>query len=169
MNVVIGDEDAEPGWVHARAYINAPLADVWDAMRETDVVINRASVSDWYLEGECPLQGFSYCLEYYSSMSKFGFDFDTITTWMHYLRKGEIESPTEVVMRYQKTWGTEMVPLNSGSVEITAVSDTVTAFSFVGWLQTWGSNDSGAIGEYADSLYVDLTSFVHGEPLPEFD
>ena len=169
MDVVIGDEDAEPGWVHARAYIHAPLKTVWDAMREADVVVNRAAVETWYLDGECPPQGFAYCLEFYSSMSKFGVDFDTITTWMHELRTGSDDAPEEVVMLYQKTWGTEMVSLNTGSVELTAVSQDVTALSYIGWLETWGGDDSGAIAEYADSLYVDVIAYVHGEPLPQFD
>ena len=169
METVVGDEDAEPGWVHARGYIHAPIETVWTSLRDADVVVDRAGVQDWYLEGECPLQGLEYCLEFFASMSKFGFDFDTVTTWMHELRAGTPESPEMVMMMYQKTWGTERVPMNTGSVELTAVSEGITAISYIGWLQTWGSDDSGAIADYADSLWTDMTAYVHGRPLPQYE
>ena len=169
MEMVVGDEDAEPGWVHTRGYIHAPVGEVWSALREADVVVDRAGVETWYLDGECPLQGLEYCLEFYSSMSKFGFDFDTITTWMHELRNGSTDTPETVMMMYQKTWGTEMVPMNTGSVELTAITENLTAISYIGWLETWGSDDSGAIADYADSLWTDITAYVHGRPLPQFE
>ena len=167
--VVQGDEDASPGWAHVTAYIHVEPARIWEALEQADVVVDRAEAKDWWLEGECDKQGLSACLEFYTHMTKFGVDFDSITTWLYEVREGTDEVPTEMMMVYQKTWGTDVVEMNTGSIHLREVAEGITAVSYVAWLETWGEDDSGAIAAYARSLYEDTVAYVHDRPLPSHD
>ncbi len=127
-------------YAHARAYVKAPLADVWTAMQYPDVcALVLPDASDYYyvdlgVEPEFPV---SFRIRYVVH--------DLITVqWDLTYREGPLETaggvPTGVGMRYQKTWGTGYIQLQSGSAVAYEVAPGVTGVEIVGHLEASSGN-----------------------------
>jgi hypothetical protein len=161
-----GSNDDSPGWCDANGFIEASVDEVWQALRDADVVVERARVDEWEKVGSCDAEPFEECFDFFTHMSVMGVDIDTIVTWRYDVQKWAGDKPIEMVVRYQKSWGSDVIDRNTGSLILTAVNDTTTRVEYVGEIETWGSEDSDAMESYARSLVADLEAFVEGRPLP---
>ena len=95
-----------------------------------------------------------------------GVDIDTIVTWRYDVQTWDGDTPLSMVVRYQKSWGSDVIDRNTGSLTLEAIDDQTTRVEYVGEIETWGSDDSDAMESYARSLVADLEAFVEGRPLP---
>ena len=161
-----GSNDDSPGWCDANGFINAPLSEVWQALRHEDVVVERDRVDEWSKVGSCDAEPFEECFDFFSHMSVMGVDIDTIVTWRYDVQKWDGDTPLSMVIRYQKSWGSDVIDRNTGSLILETVDDGKTRIEYVGEISTWGSDDSDAMESYARSLVADLEAFVEGRPLP---
>ena len=161
-----GSNDDDPGWCDANGYIQAPLSEVLEALSEADVVVERARVDDWSKVGSCDAEPFEGCYEFFTHMSVMGVDIDTIVTWRYDVQILDGDRPIRAVVKYQKTWGSDVIDRNTGSLILEAVDSTTTRVEYVGEISTWGSEDSDAMESYARSLVADLEAYVANEPLP---
>ena len=142
-----------PGWAHARGYLHAGIAEVWEAMRDPDVVVNKENAVSYRLKGECDLQGLAYCFEYESTVDipVAPVDLESVTMWRHFLKEGEMEAPEEVVVVYKSTENPPGIELATGSLELIKIDEETTGVAFIGWLDTWGSDagNTDAMVDYA--------------------
>ena len=161
-----GSNDDSPGWCDANGFINAPLNEVWQALMHEDVVVERARVDEWSKVGSCDAEPFEECFDFFTHMSVMGVDIDTIVTWRYDVQTWDGDTPLSMVVRYQKSWGSDVIDRNTGSLTLEAIDDQTTRVEYVGEIETWGSDDSDAMESYARSLVADLEAFVEGRPLP---
>ena len=161
-----GSNDDSPGWCDANGFIEASVEEVWEALRDVDVVVERARVDEWSKVGSCDAEPFEECFDFFTHMSVMGVDIDTIVTWRYDVQKWVGDVPVKMVVRYQKSWGSDVIDRNTGSLVLEAIDDTKTRVEYVGEIETWGSEDSDAMESYARSLVADLEAFVEGKPLP---
>ena len=161
-----GSNDDSPGWCDANGFINAPLDEVWQALMHEDVVVERARVDEWSKVGSCDAEPFEECFDFFTHMSVMGVDIDTIVTWRYDVQTWDGDTPLSMVVRYQKSWGSDVIDRNTGSLTLEAIDEQTTRVEYVGEIETWGSDDSDAMESYARSLVADLEAFVEGRPLP---
>lgn len=161
-----GSNNDEPGWCDANGYIQAPLSEVLEALSEADVVVERARVNSWSKVGSCDAEPFEGCYEFFTHMSVMGIDIESIVTWRYDVQALDRDRPIKAVVRYQKTWGSDVIDRNTGSLILNELDATTTRVEYVGEISTWGSEDSDAMESYARSLIADLSAFVANEPLP---
>ena len=131
-----------------------------------DVVVERARVDEWSKVGSCDAEPFEECFDFFTHMSVMGVDIDTIVTWRYDVQTWDGDTPLSMVVRYQKSWGSDVIDRNTGSLTLEAIDDQTTRVEYVGEIETWGSDDSDAMESYARSLVADLEAFVEGRPLP---
>lgn len=151
--------DKRPGhaYAHGRAWVLAPVEDVWLALQ--DPCVSRIHTND----GFEPLPG----LEDYPLTFRVQVHEDTIigdVSWTHTYRGGPVVGGPGgregYGMRYQKTDGIENVRTQSGSLEIFPAADplraaTVTEVAYVHWLDADRSGVPQATGAVID-WFMDL-------------
>jgi hypothetical protein len=115
-------------WVHARAYVDAPLRLTWAALSDPNVTAD-PKIKKMRLEVlNEPAYACSYVLHYTVD------DFITVhfdVTWRHGLVSGTKEMPTMIAARFQKTNGTDFIDLLEGSVVAYPVSDQATEIELI--------------------------------------
>ena len=57
-----GSNDDSPGWCDANGFIEASVEQVWEALRDADVVVERARVDTWREVGSCEAEPFERML-----------------------------------------------------------------------------------------------------------
>jgi hypothetical protein len=127
INMVSGSND-QYDWVHARAYVHAPLAKTWaavhDAMVTTDFTLSKHSY-DFNVEPQYPI---SYVIHYeVDDLVTVNFD----VTWRHGVATGTADAPQVTAGRWQKTWGTTYIRLLQGSVVGRKVDDNTTLIELI--------------------------------------
>jgi hypothetical protein len=144
-------------YAHARAYVLAPIEDVWLALQ--DPCVSRIHTDEGFeaLPGEedFPLS-FRVKVREDSENVLVG-----IVDWTHTYRGGEVEEEPGgrlgYGMRYQKTQGLENVRVQSGSLETFPVGDppSATEIAYVHWLDADRSGVAQARGAVND-WFMDL-------------
>ncbi len=150
-------------WAHGYAYVKASLPDVWAAMQDPAVcALNKVDkwAVDLNVEPQFPV---SFRIHYWV--------YTIITvewelTWRQGPLVGTVAQPTQVGARYQKTWGTNHLQIEMGSIVLEEVAPGVTSVQMVGHLaadQQGGPADVTGTLQY---FYKKLVLKVHGQPLP---
>ena len=151
-------------WGHAQGYIKAPIAIVWAAIKDPQVVADRRSADKLsYVMNIDPTYDFSYQLHYYVS--------DDLVEWEENWRYGVIEgtddAPLEIVNSNQKVWGTEYIRIDAGSMLIQSVAADLTLIGVMEHLDATGS-DTSNISQYYKDFFASVTARAHGMPLPTY-
>src|SRR5690242_9522129 len=105
--------DMTSNWVHATGYVHASVAEVWAAMQDPDVVVDRRSITSYTttLDVE-PMYDTSFVTHYtINNVVTVMFDL----TWREGVVSGSTSDPTQVSVVYQKTYGSTFVMMMHGS------------------------------------------------------
>ena len=164
IDVVGGIEDDELIWAHARGYVHAPVADVWEALQEPDVVIDRADVDEYELTGS--EQGFdvsftTHCVSY---------NIVTVEWDMAYRQSavlGDAETGEVVAVRAEKTEGSEFFEVLTWSLHVRQEEEELTSWEFVYQMLSI-QKDSEPLEGFAGELWIDAVAFTNGEDLPDY-
>jgi len=153
-------------WVHARAYVHAPLAQVYEALRDPDVTTDRRRVTEYSVTRDSePEYPYSYRVRnIVRDIVTLTFDMD----WRLASYEGTPESPTAVIAAYQKTWGSSFLSILRGSVIARTVAPGVTSLEMVRHIRATaaGRNDAE---EYLEDFFASVLARVHGRPLPRYN
>ncbi len=153
-------------WVHAYAYVHAPLGPVYEALRDPDVTTDRRRVTEYSVTRDSePEYPYSYRVRnVVRDIVTLQFDMD----WRLGPLEGTPESPTAVVGAYQKTWGSSFLSILRGSVVARAVTPEVTSLEMVRHIRATaaGRNDAE---EYLEDFFASVLARVHGRPLPRYN
>jgi hypothetical protein len=150
-------------WAHARGYLHAPLAKVYAALGEPAASRIHSDGDHWDPTfGVEP--GFPVSFRIHYTVH------DLITvSWEITYRAGPLQgtdaAPLEVGLRYQKTWGTVHIDVQSGSIVAAPVDgDTsVTSVELVCWLNADGQGESDVAGTVQD-WWNDLSAAIAALP-----
>ncbi|MCK6519814.1 hypothetical protein L6R49_00075 [Myxococcota bacterium] len=163
---VVSDGEAEPMWVHARGYIQAPVATVWAALATPEVVVDRRVVGEWTVqEDDPPRYDVGFLLHYLV--------FDVVTVefdlqWDQAVVGGSAAAPTQVAARMTKVDGTVFISLMECSVLLVEVAEGVTEVQLVYQLES-ATGEIEPAAAYVTDLFGSLKAVAHGEPLPTYD
>lgn len=152
-------------FIHARGYVHAPVARVWEAMRTPEVVVDRRKVASFTVMTDVE-ENYDVSFRVHNVVE----DFVTVefeNTWRQSAVEGTIEEPTEVWCNYKKTWGTSFIDLMEGAITLTEVTPDVTEFAIVQHLDATAA-DSEEIATASRDMYASVVAFVHDQPLPTF-
>jgi hypothetical protein len=157
--------DGSPNWSNARAYVQAPIDEVWDALKMPEVLVDRREAArysvEWNVEPEYPV----------SFVNHIEVD-DIITikykqTWRQGSSQNSTGGTVGVIATYQKTWGTTYIRQMYGSIELIPVTDDVTEISFVQRMSATQTT-SEEIASWQRDMYASIVAVVHGRPLPTY-
>lgn len=168
LTVVSGhDDEADHYWAHARAWVHADSAAVWASLREIDVVVDRRAVDEYALVEENPMPEFDFSYVISNRVQDI-LSVDYELTWVHELQEGEIDTPEQVVVRWDKTDGTPFIDLLGGSIVLHRIDGGLTEIELIEHMRA-AARDEETLEVYLADLYADLLAHVHGDPLPTFE
>lgn len=163
---LVGGESDGYDWAHGRGYLHASVSDVWAAMAQPEVVVDRRRVQEWTVELDVdPDYDVSFLL-HETSHDIVTVEFDV--TWIQGRLAGEEGAPTSVGARWTKTDGTDLIYLLQGSVLLEQVEAEITEIQLIEHLDTPGS-DSSDVELVLNGLFDSLAATIHGEPLPTYE
>jgi hypothetical protein len=156
---------------HARGYLHAPLARVYQALRypAASYLHNQNGATLLARPDDLNVEPFpvSFVVHYRNDTKLAG---KTITTYFDVTyRAGPLEgsdaAPIVIGERYQKTWGIENISVMKGSLVATAVpgAPDVTQVEMIAWLQATTQGQSDCDGTLVD-LFGDLATTVANLP-----
>lgn len=152
-------------WTHGRAYVHAPIARVYEALRDPDVTTDRRRVAEYSATQNTEMEyPFSY------RVHNVVHDLVTIEFDMSF-RLGPLAGsesvPTSVGVRYQKTFGSSFIDLIQGSVVARQVDANTTELMMVRHLKS-ASTTTADTEQYLQDLFASLLARVRGQPLPRY-
>jgi hypothetical protein len=163
---VVSGGDSSLWWAHARGYVRAPAAEVWEHLRDPDTDVDRREVDEWEVTSDTvPRFDDSYTLHCVVN--------DLITveydlTRVHELQAGKEAAPERVVAQWSKTDGTPFIALLEGTVVLEPEGDDVTRLEYVEHLEA-AQRDDATIAQYLTDLHASLVAVAAGEPLPVWE
>jgi hypothetical protein len=171
----IGATSREYAWGYLKAYTHAPLATVWGAFQDKDIITDRRQIDEWFLQESClddpainnPDDPADFCNIIHNTVHDI-ITVDYSMTWAHKITEGSPQAPKRIIIRYQKTWGSNVIPLYEGSIELEEIGDKVTSISWVQHLESISGDDSKRTKNYLIDVYKSVLAFVHDEPLPVY-
>jgi hypothetical protein len=160
----VGEKD-EYVWAHARGFIHAPIARVWEAMKDPEVVADRRQVDELSFELEIePEYDHSFVVHnVVHAVQDVRFD----VTWRQGVVEGEREDPRVVAIRFQKTDGSTAIYLMEASIVLRRVDDAITELSAAEHLDAF-VRDIEQIQSQLGDIHASVVARVHGEPLPTY-
>jgi hypothetical protein len=164
LSVVTGT-DSGGSFLHAYAYVKAPIAAVWTAFKDPNVVTDRRSITSFTTTYDVEAEyDVSYrCRIVVEDVITLTFDI----TWRESAVAGTVDAPTRVIIAYQKTWGSSLVRRMAGTIELLEIAPDVTQIGWVQRLQATRTSPADLISWNADQ-YTDVVRSVRGEPLLVF-
>ncbi len=165
LDVVSGQAD-DYAWVHAMGYVHAPIEDVWAALQDTDVVMDRRAITSWSRVDDTNA-------DYDVSFTLHHVVEDIITVeydleWRESLLLITPEEGEEVVAcRYEKVDGTELIALIVGSLLLHKVDEQTTSLELVEHMAAPQDPEDRMV-RYVEDLHLDMVAFVNGDDLPDY-
>jgi hypothetical protein len=163
---MVTDGEAEPMWVHARGYIQAPVSAVWAALATPEVVVDRRVVGEWTVQEDDPPRYDVGFLLHYLVYDVVTVEFDL--QWDQAVVEGTLDAPLQVAARMEKVDGTVFISLMECSVLLIEVADGVTEVQLVYQLES-ATGEIEPAGAYVTDLFESLKAVAHGEPLPTYE
>ena len=164
IDVVGGVTDDDLIWAHARGYVHASLAEVWTALQDPDVVMDRGDVDEYEIIGS--EEGFdvsfvTHCISY---------NVVTVEWDMAYRQSavaGSVEEPEVVALRAEKTAGSEFFEVLTWSLHVREEEEALTSWEFVYQMLSI-QKDSEPLEGFAQEFWIDAVATTHGDPLPDY-
>lgn len=149
--------------VHGRGWVTTPIAEVWRALGEHDVCIDRRAVDAWSVTEDVET-GYDRSFRVRNTVEDFvTVEFDV--TWRQSVVDGSQEAPSTLAARFQKTWGTTFIEYLSGSIVARSAGPSLTEIEYVERIQafTGGADEAET---YLRDLHDSIVERAHGRPLP---
>lgn len=166
--ILTGERPDGVAFGHARGYVKAPLAVVWEALRHTDVNADRRAVDEWTrveLENTDPTLSHTYLIQVVvRSIITARYE----VTWRHGLVEGDLETPEKVAVRWQKTFGLALIEILEGSIVLTELDDALTEIEIVERLDA-PQTDEDTVRQYLQDMFDEVVLYAKGHPLPTYD
>lgn len=166
--IVTGERPDGLAFGHARGYVKAPLALVWEALRHTDVNVDRRAVDEWTrveLENADPNLSYNYLIQVVvRAIITARYE----VTWRHGVAAGDPEEPEKVAIRWQKTFGLALIEVLEGSIVLTQLDDELTEIEIVERLDA-PQTDEDTVRQYLQDMFDEVVLYVRGHPLPVYD
>jgi len=162
VSVVSGD-GSDWDYAHARGYVHAPIAKVWEAMQAPGTVVDRRRVAEYTITPGVEA-GYDVSFLVHNVVRDIvTVEFDT--TWRQGVVQGTREAPEMVAGRAAKTAGTAYIDLLEDSIVLTRVDDEVTRVDHVRHIKsaTAGAEEAHL---YLEDCFASLVAVSHGRPLP---
>lgn len=152
-------------WVHARGYLHAPVSEVWKALQDEQVFVDRRAVSEYTIEWDTEPE---YDVSFVVSQTVE----DIITVsydvgWRQGFVDGTLEGPETVAIRFQKVFGTELIKRMEGSIVLVTVEEGFSEFQFQEHMET-PIPDTDSLESFVTDMYAEMLAWVHGEDLPTY-
>lgn len=152
-------------WAHGRGYIHAPIARVYEALRDPDVNVDRRRVTEFMTTPNSePEYPFSYRVHNVVN------DVVTVEFDVSYRlgpMSGTDSAPTAVSQVYQKTFGSDFIELMRGSVVARQVDAQTTEIEVVRHLKSI-STGIPEVELFVRDMYASVLARVRGQPLPRY-
>jgi hypothetical protein len=150
-------------FANGRAFVAAPLAKTFEAMRDPEVCTNRAEVDRWSFKMDVePEYDFSFLVHnVVEDIVTVEFD----NTWRLSAIEGTVEDPKTVAVRWKKTWGSTYITLMEGSVVARDMGDGTTSLEMQEHLDASFTGPDTAVDTMRE-YYVSVVARAHGRPLP---
>jgi hypothetical protein len=158
------DVDARTPEVHARAYVHAPITQVWEILRNPDVDADRRVLASWSVLATDvePEYDFSYIL-HHVIINVITVEYDM--TWRHAAVLGSVEAPELVAIRFQKTDGSTVIEDLRASIVMRPITSDVTELEIIELLRAVGSSHAN-IESFLNDFFASIVALAHGQPLP---
>ena len=162
VNIASGETE-EYYWGHAAGFVPAPVADVWAALQEPDVNVDRLRVDEWTANWDVPTD-FDVAYQIDHTV------YDVLTVewtveWRHGAVSGSAEEPEAVGGRWQKVEGTTFITTLQGSFALYEVDEAITQVEFIEHLSALQSSEEDIVNFFTD-MYAEVVSIAHGDGLP---
>lgn len=154
-------------WVHGRAFVNAPLAEVWKAFQDPLVVVDRRQVDEWVFEEDVEA-AYDRSFVIHNTVHDFvTVDFDM--TWRQSAVEGDAEEPEVVAIRFQKTFGTVFIDILRGSFVLRSAPED-DAFTEIEMVEHIDAAQGGIerIRTYLEDVNASVVERAHGRDLPVY-
>ncbi|MEM9193793.1 MAG: hypothetical protein AAGF12_31750 [Myxococcota bacterium] len=173
LSVVSGKRGFD--WGHGRAFIKAPAADVWAAIEDPEVVMDRGRNNDRqsFELGVMPEWDLSYNIHYEVTgiiSVEWTELWGGILTIIEDCRSNGDENCDSLpwaLVKYQKVEGTTFIPLIEGTILLFETEENVTEIQLIQHLDA-ASSDASDIRQTFRDQYSSILARVRGEPLPRF-
>jgi len=152
--------------VHARGYMSAPVAEIWQAFRNPDVGADRRTAAEWRSEA---LEEEAYESFVVHSVVHDIVTVEWSTTWRLGLVAGTEAEPDAVAIRWQKTEGASILRLIEGSLVLRAAGDgSVTEIDLIYNVNALGAGLT-EYELYVEDILRDALAVAKGDPLPTYE
>lgn len=139
IELVDGD-NGNWAWVHARAYLLSPPADVWATLKDPELMATVCSTDTHSVEaGVEPDYEHSFQLSYWVD-DVINIEWDEL--WRYGTIEGTPEAPVLGMVRYQKVWGSELIYTLEGSIQLHALGPETAELQMIEHLAAAGGDIS---------------------------
>lgn len=164
LEMLEGENDTF-AWVQARGFVHGSVAATWSAFQDPQVVADRRKVDEWSVMSNVET-GFDVSFMIHNVVH------DVITvifdvTWRQSVVSGDRAEPTQVAIRFQKTFGTVFIDILRGSILVRQVDDQLTEIEMIEHIGA-ASGGTDNIKSYLGDLFSSVVARVHGQPLPQY-
>jgi len=161
--IAITAGDGDTAWVHARAFVHAPLRTVFDAMATPDACVDRRAVDRFSITTDVE-PDYDHSFVIHNEVD------DIITvefnmSWRLGFVPPNDDEPAVGLGRWQKTWGTEFIDRLEGSIVAREVSPVITELALVEYLEA-ASGGAAELESFLRDYIANITALSHGNPLP---
>lgn len=155
-----------PPSVHGSAYVQAPLSDVWEALRNPDVSADRRAFDAYEVENDVePEYDYSYRID--ATINNI-ITVEYSTNFRHGVIEGTLDAPLAVAVAWQKTEGSTIIAELRGSIIARAVTEDVTSLEMIQYGRTAMSNHEDN-ETYLTDVFEATVALTDGQPLPDVD
>jgi hypothetical protein len=162
INIQPGTDDTSP-YVHATGYIKGNISDVWSAMQDPAVVVDRHHVDSWTAAQNVET---GYDVSFRTDYTVHNIvTVNFSLTWREGAVDGTKDAPSHVSIVYEKTFGSSYINMMKGSIELVKVTDGVTELQFAQRLDA-SQTDQNTIVMWTQGIYDSVIARLAGQPLP---
>lgn len=152
-------------WVHAKGFVKRPIAEVWAAFQDPEVVVDRRKVARWTVARDVDSSvDVSFVV---GNTVEDVIDVFFEITWRQSAVEGTADEPERVAMRFDKTFGTVFIEILRGSIELTPVDEDTTRVALIEHLQAAQGGIDNAV-TYLRDLHGSVAARAAGRPLPTY-
>lgn len=159
LEVASGNRDSYD-WAHARGYVHAPLSRVYEALRVDGVVADRRNVAEYSSEATTS-EGADSAMIIHNTVE------DVLTVRFDITYRYKQIAEDTVAVRFQKTYGTELIGLIEGSIILTEVDDDRTQVDFIEHIRAALSGEERIRQSLLD-VHESAIAWLAGQPLPAY-
>ena len=164
---VLSEDGEDYAWVHARGYLHLSLDDAWTALRNDLVYVNQRTVES-YTVTEVDSEEYDYIYIVENQVQDI-VPVEFTNEWRHVGNLDEKGDVSDVVVRWQKTEGTDFIQLMEGSVEIIPVDgeDAVVEIRIIEHLKATLDQEDNAV-EFVTDMAERWRLVGQGQPIPSY-